>query len=209
MSRRESSRTTEKSELCFYWKLDMLFESARNFFKVKARRPVDIPKPENSGSTSTPEWLVEVMREKKGYNPKLILIREVQKTDLDKTQSCLSIHDSHLESLDFLTEEETRVIRDHWSHLKKQKGSKGIKQSPGLRVDLVDHKLNEYKVHLRRWNTKYVLNRGWNDVIDSKTIAFKDNIQLWSFRDEHRKLWFALSPPTRRDQKNSSSKSFF
>ncbi|XP_010513162.1 PREDICTED: B3 domain-containing protein At2g31420-like [Camelina sativa] len=204
-------------EDCKFWKLDMLEESAKTVLEKQKRTIVDdFPIPKNINDSSTPEWLVKVMEEWEGYDPKLIIKRKVQKTDLDKSQSCLSMHATQLETLDFLTEEETDTLEKHWNLTQKRKGKhwKKLKtdddQEEGLKVDLVDHELNNYKVDLRKWSGnngkwKYVLTNGWNNVIDSEMFEANDDIQVWSFRYEQGKLCLALSPPTRSAQNSSSS----
>ncbi|CAL9235121.1 unnamed protein product [Arabidopsis halleri] len=188
----------ENSDICKFWKLDMLEESAQIVYKEKKGIIVDIPSPETRDSI--PDWLVKVMRKENGYDPKLIIKRkELFQTDLNTTQSCLSMHLSQLKNTDFLTKDETIIIDEQFLKTKKE----------GLKVVLVDPKSHKHEVDLRKWKGngngvwKYVFNNGWNKVIATKIFEVNHVIEIWSFRDGSGKLCFALSSPTKSDESSS------
>ncbi|KAL1190700.1 B3 domain-containing protein [Cardamine amara subsp. amara] len=111
----------EKSDYSKYWKLEMMAESAESVFKEEERIVVDVPSPQKH-DYSTPEWLVKVMKREKGYNPKLIMTRNLFMSDLDEVQACLSMPLKQVKNSDFLTEKETRII-DEQQESKDRKGA--------------------------------------------------------------------------------------
>ncbi|KFK38884.1 hypothetical protein AALP_AA3G173500 [Arabis alpina] len=154
--------------------------------------------------TNPPEWLVNVMmREGNGYNPKLIIVRKLYKSDLSRVQARLSMPLNQVVNTDFLTEEETRIIHEQ-SVLKSRK--------LGVSVDLVDPLLNKHEVDLRMWqmngNWNYVIVVGWNDVVAKNTFRVDDVLHVWSFRSGVGKLCFAfVPPPTTRNSSQGCSTS--
>lgn len=182
--------TTEKSDDRKLWKLDMLAESAKTVFEKNER--ID-RSDEGSSFSSLPDWLVQVlMREKDSYDPKLIIVRKLFPSDLNKGQSRLSLPINQVVNSDFLTEEETRTIYEQ-SELKTHR--------EGVRVVLVDPLLKKHVVDLRKWKIggswNYVLVDGWNDVVAHNRFRADDVTRIWSFRYGGGKLGLALSPPVR------------
>ncbi|CAA0374057.1 unnamed protein product [Arabidopsis thaliana] len=156
--------------------------------KVEERRPkkgkVVSPLEVQPIQTTPPDWLLNVMRNENGYNPKLISTRELFKSDLDKGKARLQVPFNQVKTPDFLTEDETRIIHENAMKIR----------------------MNKHALELRKWNMRgnwnYVFVKGWNDVLDAnKSNSFKENdvFPLWSFRSGTGKLCFALTP------KNSSN----
>lgn len=201
--------SSSKSDDRKIWKLKMLAETSKTVLEENERISIDIPTrdshPEKRkvvSSSSRPEWLVNVMREVNGYDPNLIIARRtIHYSDLSKAQSRLSIPINQVVSLDFLTEEEARIIYEQ-SILK-------IRQK-GVSVVLVDPLLNKHAVDLRKWkiggNWTYVIVDGWNDVVANNEFDVDDVIEIWSFRYGRGKLCLAISPPV-RDFRHSGQRS--
>jgi len=168
--------------------------------KVEERRPkkgkVVSPLEVQPIQTTPPDWLLNVMRNENGYNPKLISTRELFKSDLDKGKARLQVPFNQVKTPDFLTEDETRIIHENAMKIRDD----------GVPVNLVDPRMNKHALELRKWKMKgnwnYVFVKGWNDVLDankSNSFKEKDVFPLWSFRSGTGKLCFALTP------KNSSN----
>ncbi|KAG7638283.1 putative transcription factor B3-Domain family [Arabidopsis thaliana] len=170
------------------------FKKRRHMDKEESTRKrlkIDSPLEVEPIQTSPPEWLLKVMkREENSYNPKLISTRKLYKTDLASLQARLSVPFKQVKSPDFLTEEETRIIKEQALKIRKE----------GLSVDFVDPLLNKYVLDLRKWkmsgNWYYVFVNGWNDVVTANRFKVDDFFPLWSFRSGRGKLCFALVPPT-------------
>lgn len=189
----------EKSDYNKYWKLEMMAESAEAVFKEKEKIVVDIPSPQKRDSMPEwPEWLVKVMRKENGYDPKLIMARNLFMSDLDKVQACLSMPFKQVKNSDFLTEEETRIIDEQYTSKYRMEG---------VKVLLVDPQSREHVVDLRKRNMngcwKYVFNNGWKEVVAKNTFNIGDVTEIWSFRYGRGELGFALSPLTRSGQSSS------
>ena len=167
--------------------------------ECKKRRPINfsqersLKKRRIVQKTTIPERLVNAMMmrgEINGYDPKLILVKKLYKSDIDKVQSRLSLPSNQVVTSDFLSEEESRVIYEQ-SVLKDR--------TEGLSVVLVDPLLKKHVVDLRKWKMggrwNYVFVDGWNQVVSTNTFKVGDVYHVWSFRSRGGNLCFALVPP--------------
>ncbi|CAA7025098.1 unnamed protein product [Microthlaspi erraticum] len=134
----------------------------------------------------TPESLIQLMRDtsesvtKWGARSglKLIFQRKLFKTDVNPSESRLSMPYNELICKDFLTLAELRIIREDINNPKIKRGVGAI---------LVDEKNVKHGVMLKRWETKngswnYALTCGWNDVVEANGLKLDDNISIWCFR---------------------------
>ncbi|CAA7045535.1 unnamed protein product [Microthlaspi erraticum] len=136
----------------------------------------------------TPEWLVNLMREENGVDAKLIIEKDLMKSDLATNLTRLLIPWNQVVERDFLTEEEQRNIDDHFNK----------RRQTGVDVILVDSKGGKWDLNLRRWDMKsisnYALITGWRKVCLHNRLRLNQKIHLWSFHSKGR-LYFALVPP--------------
>ncbi|KFK31191.1 hypothetical protein AALP_AA6G080200 [Arabis alpina] len=136
----------------------------------------------------TPEWLVNLMREENGFDPKFICEKELTKTDIAKQQNRLLIPMSKIQDTDFLNADERRMIMEHnRKHREK-----------GVGVTFVGPNRQKYELDLRIWDmnstSNYVLVSGWYNATVSNSLRQNQTIRLWSFHTP-KKLFFALAPP--------------
>ncbi|XP_010473910.1 PREDICTED: B3 domain-containing protein At2g31720-like [Camelina sativa] len=114
----------------------------------------------------TPEWLVNVMREKNGTGAKMIMREKVLKeSDVNKREARLLIPWNDIVDMDLMNDEE-------------------------LEIDL---NLRRWDMGS---NSNYVLASGWNKVVfcPVKRLRRGQRFQIWSFRSPD-KLYIALVPP--------------
>ncbi|KAL0723917.1 hypothetical protein Bca4012_038516 [Brassica carinata] len=131
----------------------------------------------------------------------LIFEKTLSVSDVNPNQSRFLIPFKKLKRNDFLTQEES-------SFLEQDEDDKGNK--PGVEAFLVVNQRSEtWSLVFKRWvmekkkkssqngSLNYVLNRGWNDIVDDNKLKAKDKISLWSFRCDG-VLCFSLvtHPPT-------------
>ncbi|CAA7041827.1 unnamed protein product [Microthlaspi erraticum] len=136
----------------------------------------------------TPEWLVNLMREEDGVDAKLVIEKDLMKSDLATNLTRLLIPWNQMAEMDFLSEEEQRNIDDHFNK----------KRLTGVDVILVDSNRRKWNLNLRRWDMKnscnYVLVTGWTKVFRHNRLQVNQRIHLWSFHSKGR-LYLALVPP--------------
>ncbi|KFK33278.1 hypothetical protein AALP_AA6G354200 [Arabis alpina] len=136
----------------------------------------------------TPEWLVNLMREENGFDPKFICEKELTKTDICGHQSRLLIPMKKIQDTDFLNEDEKRMIMAHH----------GKHRETGVGVTFVGPNRQKCELDLRIWDlnrtSNYVLVSGWNKATVSNSLSQNQTIRLWSFHTPG-KLFFALAPP--------------
>ncbi|XP_010462571.1 PREDICTED: B3 domain-containing protein At2g24670-like [Camelina sativa] len=144
----------------------------------------------------TPEWLVQLMRDKKGKDPRCIIKKALVETDVLPHFRRLSMPFSKIEDLEFLTPSEENIIRRHARKLRDD----------GLASILVASDLKEYKVKLARWNMgknpPYFLTSGWNHVVSDYQLQTHDKICLWSFH-VGKTLYFAMVPTSQTESGES------
>ncbi|KAF8106433.1 hypothetical protein N665_0139s0028 [Sinapis alba] len=133
-------------------------------------------------------------------NATLIFEKTLSVSDVNPNQSRFLIPFKKLKRNDFLTQEES-------SFLEQDKDDKGNK--PGVEAFLVNQRSETWSFVFKRWvmekkkkksqnsSLNYVLNCGWNDIVQDNSLKAKDKISLWSFRSDG-VLCFALvtHPPT-------------
>ncbi|CAA7045534.1 unnamed protein product [Microthlaspi erraticum] len=136
----------------------------------------------------TPEWLVNLMREEGGVDAKLVIEKDLMKSDLATNLTRLLIPWNQMVDMDFLSEEEQRNIDDHFNK----------RRLTGVDVILVDSNRQKWNLNLRRWDMKnscnYVLVTGWTKVFRHNRLQVNQKIHLWSFHSKGR-LYLALVPP--------------
>ncbi|XP_010497335.1 PREDICTED: B3 domain-containing protein At2g31720-like, partial [Camelina sativa] len=127
----------------------------------------------------TPEWLVNVMREKNGTDEKMIMREKVLKeSDVNKHEARLLIPWNDIVDMDFMNEEELEIVDKH--HRKETKKE--------LDFTLVGLNCQTWDLNLRRWDmsstSSYVLVSGWRKVVFSpvKRLRRGQRFQIWSFR---------------------------
>ncbi|KFK31176.1 hypothetical protein AALP_AA6G078800 [Arabis alpina] len=136
----------------------------------------------------TPEWLVSLMREENGFDPKFIYEKELTQTDIAKQQNRLLIPMSKIQDTDFLNADERRKIMEH-NHKHRE---------TGVGVTFVGPNRQKCELDLRIWDMRstsnYVLVSGWYNATVSNGLVLNQTIRLWSFHTRG-KLFFALAPP--------------
>ncbi|XP_010501335.1 PREDICTED: B3 domain-containing protein At1g05930-like [Camelina sativa] len=138
----------------------------------------------------TPRWLIQVMRDMNGEEPKLICEKTLIVADVNPKESCLSIPFNLLTRNDFLTHVESRIIEEDINKDEKI----------GVGALLVDQRTKLWGVVLKKFDLKngswdYSLVCGWDDVVKANGLKHGDYISLWSFRCRGI-LCFALVPPS-------------
>ncbi|ESQ30311.1 hypothetical protein EUTSA_v10012233mg [Eutrema salsugineum] len=158
--------------------------------KLKIVRSLDF------GPTQTmnpPGWLLNVMREYNGHDPKLIITKPLFQSDLDKGKNRLQMPINQLVNTNFLTDEETRII-----HKKYLSSTRKTRKTTGLSVVLVDPLSKRHVVDFRKWKMNgiwvYVFNTRWWNVVTANKFKVGDIYHVWSFRSGQGKLCFALVP---------------
>ena len=127
-------------------------------------------------------WLEELMIKKNGSTPKLIVKKTLSQSDVALRQARLLIPPTQMVTKVFLTQEE-----------------EGSSRNEGVSVLLVDTNQNDHTLGLRKWNKKFHLCDGWNDVVAQNGFKVKQVLPLWSFRCEEGKLCFALPPKEKHE----------
>ncbi|EOA36683.1 hypothetical protein CARUB_v10012044mg [Capsella rubella] len=148
---------------------------------------------------TTPEWLVQLMREKNGQDPRNIINRGLTATDVAShfCRLCIPFHQIH--DLQFLRPSEERIIE-------RRHGKKLCKG--GVDSVLVGSDLKEFELNLVRWNVgdnpPYYLKGGWNRVVKEYQLKKHDEIRLWSFHVGE-ELYFAMVPTSSTESGKSIS----
>ncbi|CAA7026539.1 unnamed protein product [Microthlaspi erraticum] len=143
----------------------------------------------------TPAWLVQAMESmEEAEDARLILKKSLFKSDVKRAQSRFLISFNQLERNDFLTQEESILLEQD----KVDKVEKG----KGIKVVVVNQRSEKWNLRFKKWEMRnktsesgslhYVLNRGWNDIVEGNTLKAGDKIDLWSFRSQG-SLCFALA----------------
>ncbi|XP_010558867.1 PREDICTED: B3 domain-containing protein At1g32030-like [Tarenaya hassleriana] len=173
-------------------------EEEKQSTQLKKRKKYD------SGSTSkspvppreAPLWLLNMMREMNGYEPKLVIEKNLFKSDINRNLGRLAMPTNHVVEKDFLTATEERMI-DEKCRLKTS--------DVDVVAGLVDPLHRKWNVVLRRWDMAkdsgncssiFVFVSTWNSIVDANGFKEGDPIELWSFRSQGR-LCFAFVPPRR------------
>ncbi|XP_010480361.1 PREDICTED: B3 domain-containing protein At1g05930-like [Camelina sativa] len=137
----------------------------------------------------TPRWLIQVIRDMNGEDPKLICEKTLIVADVKQKKSRLSIPFNLIRN-DFLTAVESRIIEEDINKDEKI----------GVGALLVDQRTKIWGVILKKCDMKngswdYSLVCGWDDVVKANGFKHGDYISLWSFRCRG-VLCFALVPPS-------------
>ncbi|CAN6826241.1 unnamed protein product [Brassica oleracea] len=123
------------------------------------------------------------MTTEKGVDPKLVIDKMVQQTDVNPNQGHLLIPFNQIVEKDFLNEAELNIIDEH----QRGNSKKGVDDA-----------------NLRRWDMMktpyYALCHGWNDVVQGTKLKDKVGhiLRLWSFHSQDgTKLYLAFfhQPP--------------
>ncbi|KAF3555355.1 hypothetical protein F2Q69_00011548 [Brassica cretica] len=136
-----------------------------------------------------PQWLVNLMTTEKGVDPKLVIDKMVQQTDVNSNQGRLLIPFNQIVEKDFLNEAELNIIDEH------QRGD----SKKGVDVIVVASDGRRWDANLRRWDIMktpyYALCHGWNDVVQGTKLKEKVGhiFRLWSFHSQDgTKLYLAF-----------------
>ncbi|CAI0440221.1 unnamed protein product [Linum tenue] len=126
-----------------------------------------------------PERFARYIDEVRGREVKMVIQKRLSRSDLDHSQSRLSIPRRAVEE-EFLTAEEAAAMGKRW-------GTHGCRLSGVDARLIVEPGEKEWVVHLKQWGTvsgmgNYVLTSRWNSVVEEVKFEEDDAIQLWSFR---------------------------
>ncbi|XP_010557102.1 PREDICTED: B3 domain-containing protein At1g05920-like [Tarenaya hassleriana] len=136
------------------------------------------------------------MREMNGYEPKLVIEKNLFKSDINRNLGRLAIPTNHVVEKDFLTDTEERMI-DEKCRLKTS--------DVDVVAVLVDPLLRKWNAVLRRWDmakdsgncsSSFVFVSTWNSIVYANGFKEGDLVELWSFRSQGR-LCFAFVPARR------------
>jgi len=149
----------------------------------KRKKQVQEEKPE------LPLAFKEKIEQMEGCEVKLVIQKELTKSDVDKDQSRLSIPIGKIEE-NFLTPTEELSL-DYVPQKKK-----GRKKIVGMFVPVLDPNLILYKdMCFKKWKMEtrevYIITNKWNKFVAENRFEAKKKVQLWSFRC-HGELYFAL-----------------
>ncbi|PWA89055.1 B3 domain-containing protein, DNA-binding pseudobarrel domain protein [Artemisia annua] len=127
-----------------------------------------------------------------GYDMQLVIQKVLYSSDVSRCQNRLNMPFKQLETHDFLTDDEIRMVEEE--------------EGPGVKVRLVGPNLRMYEepIWLKTWkmsSTKnYVFKTNWSNFVDANKAYLKaeTNIQVWSFRIDEQ-LCFAIACVERPD----------
>lgn len=126
-----------------------------------------------------PEKLKKKIETLGGIKVELVIEKKLFKSDTIQGENRLSMPLKQIRS-NFLEDDEV----------------KRLEKDETLTVSLIDTKLQERDICLRRWNMKtskwYVLKTQWIKIVRDNKLKTDDVIQVWSFRDENNNLHLAL-----------------
>ncbi|KAL4586512.1 hypothetical protein LXL04_011148 [Taraxacum kok-saghyz] len=204
----------EEERECYQKKLNECYEEKRKKFatrdaiavdqvnereKRKKRRIVakkksqSVPIESNEVTRRLKEYIVN---EENGTEVKMVIQKTLYQTDLEKSQNRLNMPINQLQTLEFLREDEKRIL-DNEKEI--EVGLLG----PRL-------KMHEKSMMLRKWRMRstynYVLKTNWNNFVkeNEKDLQKNSKIQVWSFRKKER-LHFAIACLERDvDQQNDA-----
>ncbi|KAI9107221.1 hypothetical protein K1719_021830 [Acacia pycnantha] len=85
--------------------------------------------------------------------------------------------------------EHVEFLKDNEKALLEQKGA--------IQVPLIFEGKNspsEITLNFKHWNSakQYVLNHGWNEIVEKDKLKKGQTIHVWAFRDTEKKLCMAL-----------------
>ncbi|CAF1865559.1 unnamed protein product [Brassica napus] len=135
---------------------------------------------ETTETTTTPEWVVKLMKKYEGYDANQIMeVKELKATDLDTNQGRLSLP-KHVDRI-FLSIGEL--------------GTLATAPKKGVSSLFIDTNGEEYDLELRDWANGLVLTKGWDNVIKKDVFEIGEKYPLWCFRSRNDKLCFTLVKP--------------
>lgn len=153
------------------------FEKRKGLMKKQKKNLV-----RNTTTTTThdlPEKLKKKIETLGGIKVELVIEKKLFKSDTIQGENRLSMPLKQIRS-NFLEDDEV----------------KRLEKDETLTVSLIDTKLQERDICLRRWNMKtskwYVLKTQWIKIVRDNKLRIGDVIQVWSFRDENNNLHLAL-----------------
>ncbi|XVF85214.1 hypothetical protein PTKIN_Ptkin17bG0100200 [Pterospermum kingtungense] len=159
--------------------------------KSKKERPaavVPVPVPVPDLPESCKQHIFENMG---GSGLVLVIQKPIYFSDMNRIASRLSMPFSQLKTHEFLTKAEAERLKNVKNYIK---------------VWLLEPSMKESGITFKRWNygtsSSYVLNKGWNSVVESNGLKVGDTVQVWSFR-VNSELCFALvkvQVPTKSQQ---------
>ncbi|CAF2287028.1 unnamed protein product [Brassica napus] len=141
---------------------------------------------ETTETTTTPEWVVKLMKKYEGYDANQIMeLKELKATDLDPNQGRLSLP-KHVDRI-FLSIGELGTL------------ATGPKK--GVHCLFIVSEEKVHAVELRDWANGLVLAKGWRKVIEEEVFKIGKKYPLWSFRSRNNedKLCFTLVKPDQVD----------
>ncbi|KAF3559108.1 hypothetical protein F2Q69_00017086 [Brassica cretica] len=146
---------------------------------------------ETTETTTTPEWVVKLMKKYEGYDANQIMeVKELKATDLDTNQGRLSLP-KHVDRI-FLSIGEL--------------GTLATAPKKGVSSLFIDTNGEEYDLELRDWANGLVLTKGWDNVIKKDVFEIGEKYPLWCFRSRNDKLCFTLVKPDEEVLPNNDAK---
>ncbi|KAL4586516.1 hypothetical protein LXL04_011152 [Taraxacum kok-saghyz] len=148
---------------------------------VAKKKSQSVPIESNEVTRRLKEYIVN---EKNGTEVKMVIQKTLYQSDLEKSQNRLNMPINQLQTLDFLREDEKRLLDN----------------DKNIEVGLLGPrlKMHEKSMVLKKWPMRstfnYVLITNWNGFVKENQEDLKKDtrIQVWSFRKEG-KLHFAIA----------------
>ncbi|XVF85247.1 hypothetical protein PTKIN_Ptkin17bG0102600 [Pterospermum kingtungense] len=167
---------------------DEEWEGLKYLKKIKKERPAAVvPVP----VTDLPESFKQLIENMGGSGLVLVIQKQIYFSDMSRIASRLSMPFSQLKTHEFLTKAEAERLKNVKNFIK---------------ACLLEPSMKESGITFKRWNygksSSYVLNKGWNSVVESNGLKVGDTVQVWSFR-VNSELCFALvkvQVPTKSQQ---------
>ncbi|EXB80468.1 hypothetical protein L484_004375 [Morus notabilis] len=162
--------------------------------KKRRRMMIDIHEGQGKAYISKPNYapdmpkeLRDLIREKRGYDVKLIIEKELYDTDVKKAQNRLSMPLKQILSDDFLNQKEKTILSGT--------NEQGRKPNDGVVVGLVEPCLEETTMTLKKRDftstSSYVLINNWHGLVERNGLVKGDTVRAWFFRVNDRP-WIAL-----------------
>ncbi|KAI9125296.1 hypothetical protein K1719_003912 [Acacia pycnantha] len=129
-------------------------------------------------SMSLPWRLKKKIEDMGGHDIRKIIQKTLCKSDVNANNNRFSIPESKIIT-DFLKPQELEVLNSSLDN-----------KPQGIEVLVLDSKLEEFKLILKRWRMKncfiYNLTGGWRSVVQSNNFEKGDELQLWRIRTPNR-----------------------
>lgn len=177
----ESKPTSSKRKRCFYEdnKEQEEGKNKKNNRRVRVQADPITPK-------LPTEFEQKVKGELKGSDVKLVIEKELSKTDMEKHQNRLLIPRAQV-NVEFLTEEEKASLNEKiGNHYVGMKVPMIYWKTKELEAPLMEPRLDSSTIWLKNWKlgnkNALVLASPWTRIASENGLEIGNIIQLWSFR---------------------------